>query len=349
MRHALFLFAFLVAFIARSERFAVLITKAVITVAFSATQSLAPMFRVPVALYVVNSIDVGLKKEHLQDVFLEAFKGEILALTAFATDFSSAVLDKEGDKVKVGYIPLAAAAQDFKGSYTTQATDWEVKEVSVDRHKFVSWGLSDTDIFTQGIVNLESQARMKAHTLAAAVVADVLSCVTAANFGAALHTGLAGAFDLDDIADMRTGVVKAKWPKVGRSMILGADYYGAVVKDNAMQDASAAGGTETRTSGVLPSLYTFGMIESEEIPANAENLIGLATLPSAIAVAMRYLAPRRPEKYIEARAITDPLSKITIGFRHDYDTHTGVETHVYECNYGFDPLEAAALKRMVSA
>lgn len=310
--------------------------------------SLAPTITAQLGAATNNTIDVGLKKQILLDTFLEAYTAALLPFSAFSTNFSPENVN-EGDDIDVGYIPLAAAARDFGGTYTVQASDYQKKRVTINKHKYVSWGLSDTDLYSKSLVTLQQQARQKAFALASAVLADVLSPVTLANYGAAVFTGAASGFDLDDVADIRTAVVKAKWPMGARNMILGADYYGAVCKDNTFQDASAAGGTSTRETGKLPNLYTFSMFESEAIPANGENLVGFANMPSALAVAMRYLQPRRPEKYIEARPLVDTDTGITIGLRHDYDTKAGVEWIAFECNYGYEVLEAAALKRIVSA
>ena len=294
-----------------------------------------------------NTIDAGLKLDVILDTFLEAFVEELLPINAFATDMSSAVIE-EGDKVKVGYVPAAAAARAFKGTYTIQATDWQKKEVVIDQHEYVSWGLSDVDLFKGSLVNLQMQTRMKAHSLAQAVMSNILGEVTAANYPSLAFTGASGGFDLDDVADIRTLAVKAKWPKAMRNLVLGADYYGNVVKGSTFQDAGAAGGTAVRESGTLPRLYTFTPYESESIPDNEENLTGFANMPSAMAVAMRYLKPRRPEAYIDARAVSDDKTGITYGFRHDYDTKTGVEAYIFECNFGKKVLEGEALMRIRS-
>lgn len=294
-----------------------------------------------------NTIDADLKLDVILDTFLEALNEELLPLSAFSTDFSGAVTN-EGETVKVGYIPAAAAARDFNGTYTVQKSDYQKKEVTIDAHKYVSWGLADVDLFKGSIVNLQSQARQKAQSLAAQVLADILSLITLDNYGVHAFVGAANTFDLDDVADLRTKAVKAKWPKGSRRLLLGADYYGNVVKENVFQDAAAAGGTSTRETGNLPNLYTFVPYETESLPDNDEHLVGAMCMPSAIAVAMRYLAPRRPEKYLDSRAITHPQTGITYGFRQDYDTKTGVESYIFECNYGKSVLEGAALQRLVS-
>jgi hypothetical protein len=310
--------------------------------------SLAPHCGYTLGAATNNTVDAGLKKQILLDTFLEAYRMALLPFSAFSTDFSDQQV-REGDKVDVGYIPLADAARVFGGSYTIQKSDYQVKSVTIDKHQYVSWGLKDSDLYSKSIVSLQAQFRQKAFALASAVLTDVLGVVKLADFGAAVFTGAAAGFDLDDVADIRTAVVKAKWPQGARALILGADYYGNVVKENNFQDVAAAGTSQVRETGKLPRLYTFDTYETESIPDNGENLVGMACMPSAIAVASRYLAPRRPEKYLESRALKDTDTGLTVGFRNDYNTETGVEWMVFEANYGFSKLETAALKRIVSA
>lgn len=348
VKGALFVFGFVAALIAAAPRLAAMTVKhATAGVAVFIHNTIPHAFRAPLWLCAVNTIDADLTVETILDTFLEALVEELLPLNAFATDFSDKPFD-EGDTVKLGYVPAATAARAFNGTYTIQASDWQKRALAIDRHEYVSWGLSDVDLYKSSLVNLKMQTRMKAQALASAVITDVLGLVTAANYGAAAFTGAANTFDLDDVADLRTVARKAKWPKAMRSMVLGADYYGNVIKDANFQDAAAAGSTAVREEGELPRLYSFTPYESEAIPANAENLIGFINMPSAMGVAMRYLKPRRPDRYIDARAVAHKTG-ITFGFRQDYDTRTGVESYIFECNWGRAILEAQALKRMVSA
>lgn len=348
--HTLVLFAVFLAaaFWAVFPRTSALLVKHAVALAAVAIHNAIPVqFRTPVMLHAANTIDADLKVEVILDTFLEALVEELLPLNAFSTDFSSQMV-AEGDKIKVGYIPAAAAARAFNGTYTIQESDYQKKEIPIDAHQYVSWGLSDVDLYASSVVNLKNQTRMKAQALASAVLADILGVVTAGNFGAAAFTGAANAFDLDDVADLRTVARKAKWPKALRNLVLGADYYGNVVKGSVFQNANQAGSTTPRETGELPRIYGFTPYESESIPENNEHLIGFINMPSAIAVAMRYLKPRRPERYIDARAVSHQQTGITFGFRQDYDTKTGVEAYIFEANYGKAVLEPEALKRLVS-
>jgi hypothetical protein len=295
-----------------------------------------------------NTIDPGLKREKILNTFIEAFRIALLPLTAFSTNMTAEPLT-EGDEVSVPYIPLAQAAVPFEGTYEMQDTTWQKKKLTVDQHDYVSMALSDKDIFKTPFATLEQQARQKAFQLAKAVLQDVLSPITNANFGAAIFTGAAAGFDLDSVADIRTQCVKDGWPGEGRSMVLAADYYGAVVKVNTFQNVNEAGTASVRETGVLPNLYKFNMFECEAIPDNGENLKGFAVYPSALGVGMRYLQPQPGNTYFEAKPLTDPETGITVGFRDWYDNNTGTRKQVFEALWGKILIEPKACKRIVSA
>lgn len=280
---------------------------------------------------------------------VDAFTAALLPLTAFSNNLSAEAV-KRGDKVKVLYVPAQDAATDFAGTYDTQDADATGVDVSINKHKFVSWGLSDTEIATMPQLALEAFGKQKGFQLAKAVLVDILSLVTNANYGAAVFTGAASTFDSDDVVDIGAACDAADWADEGRSLILSGSYHAALRKSAALKDASAFGGSEAIRMGTIPSLDTFGKVfKSTIIPANAENLVGFAAHSSAMAVAMRYLQPQEGNSYFQAGAITDPETGFTLGFRDWYDNDTGTRKKVLEANYGYVKLNGSAIKRMVSA
>jgi hypothetical protein len=57
---------------------------------------------------------------------------------------------------------------------------------------------------------------------------------------------------------------------------------------------------------------------------------------SAIAIAMRYLAPQRTDRYDDARPMTDPASGATFGIRDFFDPARGERFIALECNFGYN-------------
>lgn len=280
---------------------------------------------------------------------LEAFKAGLLPITTFATNFSDEIVSKRGEKITVPYVPAQDAAQDFNGTYDMQDADASGIEVPINKHKFVSWGLTDKEIANSSVLSLELFGAQKGFQLAKAVVQDILSLVTAANYGAAVFTGLASTFDADDVVDIGVACDNASIPESPRNMVLNPNYYGALLKDNAIQSTSLFGSSEPVQAGRISQIDGFNLAKCPTIPANGENLVGFVAYPSAIAIVMRYLAPQEGNKYSQAISVVDPETKITLGFREWYSEDTGTKKKIIECNYGFSKCEAAALKRMVSA
>ena len=281
---------------------------------------------------------------------LEAFTAQLTVLNAFATNFSAEAVQK-GDKVKVAFVSAAAAAKTFAGTYETQDSIMDGLDILINKHEYVSWGLTDTELSTQPQLSLERFARQKGFQLAKKVLQDIWSLVTNANYGAAAFTDVAANFDADDVVDIGEVCDAADWPEMERSLILKSNFHAALRKDNALQDASALGTDSVIRHGKVPTLDTFGAIyKSTLIPANGENLVGFAVHPDAILVAMRYLQPQDNRVLDAAEPVTDPDgSGITLGFREWYEAKEGAKIRVLEANYGYLKGNGAAIKRMVSS
>jgi len=285
----------------------------------------------------------------ISDAVLEAFTAALTPLQAFSLNVSPDPSDR-GDKVKVLWTPAQDAAADFAGTYSVQDADAEGLDVTLDGHKFVSWGLTDKELVSRPQLELENFGRQKGFQLAKAVLLAIWADITNANYGAAGHTGIAANFDSDDVIDLGAACDAADWPEMGRSLVLASAYHANLRKDGAIKDASAYGGSDPVRSGEIISLDTFGAIyKSTLIPANAENLVGFAAMRDAMLVAMRYLAPQDGHGYGEARPMTDPDTGITLGYREWYDNDSGQKRAVMEAVYGSRVGNPGALKRIVSA
>ena len=294
-----------------------------------------------------NTIDSGLNGTLISQAGLNAFVGAFAPMSAFTTDFDPAPASKS-DTIQVPYVPAASSAADFAGTYTRQDSTLNKKTITLNKHKFVSWYLSDVSIAKSPAATLERFGMQKGYQLAKAVFTDILSAVTNANFGAAAHTGLAANFDYADVVDIKQACDAADMPEMPRALVLSSSYYNALLKDTIVKDAAALGATANQT-GNLPNLTGFTTHRSSLIPANAENLVGFAAYPSAIVTAMRYLQPSGRSQDGIYRPVADENTGITLGYREFYDNDTGNVVAVLECFYGYAVGEGSSLKRIVSA
>lgn len=283
---------------------------------------------------------------------LEAFVAQIAPLRAFASDFSAEAVQR-GDKVKVPYVSGSYSANTFNGTYLVQDSTAEGLDVTIDKRKYVSWGLTTENLRTMPQLSMDMFIAQKANALAQAFLTDVWSLITAANYGAAGLTTTAGNFDSDDVMDLRAVCVAANWPPNLRALILDETYTTALLKDNALQDASASGSTEPLREGTIGRLGGFDIYESTLVPANGENLTGFAVRPDAIYVASRTLIPDESAQRagVLVETVTDPNgSGISMVLRDWFTPENDAHQKVLEINYGYlKGGNSAALKRIVSS
>jgi hypothetical protein len=287
----------------------------------------------------------------LTSAALEAFIAALTPIKSFATDFSSEAAAK-GTGVRVVFIPSQADATDFAGDYTANAgSAANGIDILVNKWKFVSWQLSDLESSLNQLVKIESFGRQYGFKLAKAVLQDIWSIVTNANYGSAVFTGASSTFDSDSVVDIDSALDLLYWPDVDRKMILNNLYYNSLIKDPSVKQAQAIGMAGAATpvqSGHLPNLLGIEVFESMLVPANSENLVGFAAMPDAMGVAMRYMAPQEGNTYFQAAPVTND-SGMTLGFRDFYDNKSGTRWQVLEANYGYKVINPAALKRIISA
>lgn len=154
-----------------------------------------------------NDIASELQLSVFLDSALAAFKRAILPLSVFSTVFKNIQLQGT-DKVEIPYYPLQGiASKDFSGSYsftTGAGSKTDVRELTIDKRKYQPLQMTSSEIVRQPRLSLEDIGAMKGEKLAFDCIQDILSSVTAANFGPVAFTGAASTFDSDDVVDLRT-------------------------------------------------------------------------------------------------------------------------------------------------
>jgi hypothetical protein len=286
----------------------------------------------------------------IADKFLEAFVAALTPLRAFSTDFSPEFSER-GKTVNVPVIGAANTSYDFAGSYSANAdSDVQGIPVVLDGHKVQSLHLTDKEVSESSWVSIERLAISKARQLAQDVLTDIWSIVTAANYGApAIDPVDAEDFDSSTVLAVRKACAQANMPVTDRALILDSAYYSNLLGDpkishSYLMQMSQPALMEAR----IPRVYGFDVYETTILPDNSQNLVGFASHPRGLAVAMRYLKPIVTEAYIEAGPVTDPQSGITLGYRRYYDTDSGKLVAAFECVYGFKKAIAAGIKRITA-
>jgi len=295
-----------------------------------------------------NTIDSAVYGITVGNAAIEQMQSTLKPLSVFSTNYSGEMADKDATiKVPVDSAITVAADKTEGSAYTRQATTRGKVSVTLGNHKYVSWAVTDNESNSTNQGSLEALGRGKGQKLAIAVSDDILGEVLAANFSTAAFTGAASTFDYDDVVDLAGVADAANWPTMGRALVLSPSYYNALFKDNITGNLAES---SIHQSGSVPNLMGFDTHKHMSIPGNSENLVGFITLPSALAIVNRYMAPAgggRPGSIY--RSFTHGETGLTLGYREFYDDDEGERVAILECWYGFETADGTALDRLVSA
>ena len=306
------------------------------------------------------AISTNLKVAEIMDAALTAFLRAPVPLRAW-----NMIGNKEqrglqrGDTMRVPYYPLVAtASEDWVPAtgydFTNGVPNVDTREVTIDKRKYQPIVTTSTELSRFNYSPAEI-GRVKGNKLAIDVTADILSVVTAANYGAAAFTGAANTFDSDSVIDVRNACKKDNWPSTQDwFLILDTDYHTNLEKDADIKPAYSYGNTDPIQEGMFGRLAGFNVMSTNEIPGNGENLVGMATTRSGILIGNAPIAPGGgrddvANRTVEYETITDPGTGITLEYRKWFDENLDQVREVLEMNYGYALAEAAAIKRIVSA
>lgn len=304
-----------------------------------------------------NTIDATLKRNVVLQEICRAFAIKLAPLRAFSTVFGGIRLEGT-DKITVPYFPLVGTAStDFvpANGYVMGDSTQNGKEVTINKRKYQPIRFDSSEMARQPALNLMQIGVMKAEKLATDVFNDVLSIVTNANYGAAASTGLASAFDAADVVDLSGVADTAEWPTTGRALFLKSAYKTNLLKANVITATQLSwqnyGSVAPIQDGVVSRLAGFDIYQTEQIPANGENLVGFISSPSGISVATAAVNPNEDvmNQLAAYELVTHPTLGISFEYRRWGNADFDQARQVIECNYGYALLEAAGIKRIVSA
>ena len=296
-----------------------------------------------------NTIPSSLKRAVILKEAMMAFKHRLISLGLFSTVLKNVPLEGTNE-IEIPYYPLATStSKDFNGSYTFDKGDLQSKKVAVNKRKYQALTFTSEEKARQPYFDPAKLGALKGAKLAEDVLADILSCITAENFGAAAITSAAANFDVDDVIDLSTACNTANWPDAPRGLILDGSYTANIQK--ALVSGGGAATFGFSPLGNLPNLMGFSFASFNGLPGNGENLKGFAVYPSALMVA---LAPVPPSEEVRSRlasytTLTDPDTGLTLEYRSWGDADGDASKAIIECNYGYAKGETAAIKRIVSA
>lgn len=274
----------------------------------------------------------NLDNEIFSNAALETFLKTLLPFNAFSSNFSPDPVQKGATVL----VPLIASltATTFGGSYAICGGSQSVVTVSINRHKHVPIGQNDLDAANSSRASLESFAAQQGRALALAVLQDVFTLCTTANFSLATAIG-STALDVPQLRATRLALNQNDVPADPRSLILDCVPMDALLSVTNFVQAQMFRDQGVLADGKVGRALGFGMYELNNLFPSTGSVMGFAAHASAIAIAMRYLAPQAGNSYSDARAVTDPGTGITIGLRDHFDNNTGTRYLNLEANYGY--------------
>lgn len=228
--------------------------------------------------------------------------------------------------------------------------------VTLNVHKVCAFHMTDLEA-TQHRFNMIEAAAMEAAQAVGLAIFQNFTDVFVDGGSYANTTVAIGSWDSDDVIDMRKRLNDSNVPLTRRSILATPESAAALLKDNAMQDASASGTTEPLREGVIGRLGGFDVYEttglSTTVTAGSSNVHTIGVHPEALAVALRTVPPSDDEIATAAGLrygeMMDDRTGITLGMRSWYNTATGKRWGAFEILGGKTALRTAAADLVKSA
>ena len=294
-----------------------------------------------------NNIASAVNITRIAQLTLDALLTRALPLRAFLTDFSGE-FEAEGETVTARF-PGAVTVQDMAVSKTPGSVTLTPVPITLDKFKGAVMGFKDMERTFTDVDLMKEFVAPAVSAVVEDVVSAALALVTNANGYTNSVTLTSAQFDADAVADLADDFTTRKIPTDHRALLIKPKYKGALVKDNAIQNASAYGSTDAIRKNEVPEVHGFAVLEyNGNIPANGENLEGIAVHPQAICLAARGVVhPPAGTWYGKVQDIKDPVSGLPLQVREYYD---GTQL-VYEVAvlYGVAKGMPAKLTRIKSA
>ena len=284
-----------------------------------------------------------------------AFKAGLAPVNAFSTSFD-AESSQKGASIQVPVVTAKTANAAGFSTYEDGDTTIIGVQVTLGTRARSFSHMTDLEAGKTPVRVMMAQAAEDAYAVGASVFQGVIGLIVAGTFGDVANTSklvvTAANFDADDVATATT-MLKKRNALGDRSMILDLDYEGALLKDNAIQNASSSGSAQTLREGSTGRLLGNNVYPTNAFPTalTNEDTGGIIVVPSAIALAIRPIVPQdmAAQAGLEFASATDPETGLTLGFRRFYNTATGILWQGFEVLYGATAVQTAGAVRIVSA
>lgn len=288
-----------------------------------------------------STTNINTAVELYTDRFIEGLTRSLAPLRSFSLDLSDEFREP-GEAVNVPLVTADAVADwdDTTNNYGRTAATLKARRVAIDTRKITGFAISQAQLASFRPSYWEGKAELNQREIADTVLADVVSVVTAENYGAdnKLNVALA-TFNRKAIATLRAKIVAGKLIQEKCVLALNPDFFAALLAD---LDSQVYGGREAIVGGTIPGLLGFRSVI--QVPQYAGA--GFVCHPDAIAVASRRVAVADTTPYKEFGTMVEPETGLALNRVVLTDGSVGKTSFSVECWYGYGVGNADSLIRL---
>ena len=329
-----------------------------------------------------NTMSAALLRQVILSEIMRAFRREFATLSLFSHNYKDVALQGT-DKVEVPYYPLDTTASTefvqangYVMGANAQSSNKEIlvggiganAATSGSGRKYKPLQFSAYEIARQPWLNISQLIVLAAEQLAIDIRADILGThIKQANFGNAIWSGAAGAFDKTVFTNyLLNAAIKSYWPMAARNCVLTPDFFTALIGDPGLQRVNESGSDETLRNAQISRLLSFASVNYDALlpvpnfirggdgaVTNGPdlNLGGFIAYPSAILIATASVMPGPATMRLLAsyEQVTDEQTGLTFSYQYFGNVLGSNDNEIIECSYGSGLGEAAALKRITTS
>lgn len=269
--------------------------------------------------------------ELVGQLVLDQFVASLAPLRAFTLSATDQPAFR-GDSVRVLSVQTGSAAADYTTEYSMQGSHAEGIDVNLNKHKYVSLELFDSQWRDSALLEVETFARSKGYALANAVMTDVMSFVSASFLGETVTVAKSTAFSASAVVALGLEADNRNWPDFQRSLILTPTQLSYLKRDTAIQASYAFGSDTVIRKGEIPSIDTFSSVyKTSVVPSQT---VGLCCVPNAVVWASRVVEPQNPHSYNSVKVLNDKETGISLTELSWHNPDAGSRRVVWTVEYG---------------
>ncbi len=268
------------------------------------------------------------------NLVLDQFVATLAPLAAFTSNCTNQVAFR-GDTVKILNVQTSSAALDYAdtGTYVMQHAEASGIDVTLNKHKYTSVELKDTEVRDAQILSAENFYRSKGYGLALAVMSDLMTFVSSSFKASTTTVSASPAFSSSAVVGLTAVADNANWTPYNRAMVLNPTQHSYLRQDsNILFSQIAASLMDKNATKTVSSLDDWHIYKTGIVPTQT---CGYICVPQALCFASRVVAPQTPNQYSDMQILTDPDSGLAITQLQWHNPDSGARRLAWIVNYGY--------------